>query len=95
MLSALLLIPRNSSINETAGQTNAIAPPVSKKRSVYLLAEAARGRGGPRKGKREGRRGREGGRNEFRSLVAGEGSAKQLGRERHRKSDVSSARALE
>lgn len=32
--SALLLIPRNGSINETAGQTNPAAPLVSKKRSV-------------------------------------------------------------
>lgn len=86
MPSALLLIPRNGSINETAGQTNPARSPVSKKRSVTSSAK--------RREEQEDWEGERERRAEFRSLVAGEVSAKQLG-EKGTESDVSSARALE
>jgi len=100
-VSALLLIPRNGSINETAGQTNPAAPLVSKERSVTSSPQTQR------KQEKTQERERERGRLEFRSLVAGEVSAGQLKRkapkerqrererekERERESDVSSARA--
>lgn len=93
MPSTLLLIPRNGSINETTGQTNPARSRACIEETIgYLLTKAAR-----EEENREGERARERerrGRAEFRSLVAGEISAKQLG-EKGTESDVSSARALE
>jgi hypothetical protein len=59
--SALLLIPRNGSINETTGQTNPAAPLVSKERSVTSSPQTQRKqeREREREREREGERERE------------------------------------
>ena len=85
--SALLLILRNGSINEMAVQTNPARSRACIEETIgYLLLNATR-RGESRRRKREEK-------TEFRSLVAGEVSAKQLG-EKGIESDVSSACRLE